>query len=72
LSSLQRQAQKAPWRSAHFDKLLHLSLSVLPSAPKPTCDVEGWRAMRTEKKQLNSLPCFREDRNTLRGGHIEE
>jgi hypothetical protein len=40
--------------------------------PAVTCDVGGWRAMGMEKKQLNSLPCSREDRNALRGGHIEE
>jgi hypothetical protein len=40
--------------------------------PKPSCDVGGWRAMGIEKKQLNSLPCLREDRNALRGGYILE
>src|SRR6476661_8121504 len=62
LSSLQRRSQKALCeRSANFDKLFHLVLSVLPSTPQSTCDVGGWRAMGIEKKQLNSLPCSRED-----------
>src|SRR5882757_9060555 len=51
-----RQREKRSGRrNGHFQKLFHLLLSVLVSAPEPTWDVGYACAIGARKKQKNSL-----------------